>query len=179
MLVLLGACSRKADVPDEKPMVFFAPLTVTNVPEVYKPLYLGNLPPDRIEAFRAALPYNSIILERTTASGSNWSYRVVFHRTGRAEYEVFQPKPQQGTGNIDLYTFARLCYVMDSGGFNDFQAKYRADPLESAFCVVTAAAGKNRKTVADYGTIGPIQLWTIEQLIDGIRVRTDWKPVQK
>lgn len=177
MLVLLGACSRRGNTDTQKPLVFFAPTTVTNVPDVYKPLYLGNLPADRVEAFRAALPYDSISLER--ASGSNLFYRVTFHRSGQAEYDVFQPKNHRASGQTDLPTFARLCYVLDSNGFKDFQEKYRANPLENTTCLVTVSTGKSQKTVTDYGTIGPIQLWTIEQLIDGVRERTDWKLVRQ
>jgi len=179
LLMFLGACSRKGNTGVEKPIVFFAPAIVTNVPEVYKPLYLGNLSADQVEAFRAALPYDSISLERTTASGSNLLYRVTFHRAGQAEYEVFQPNHHQATGQIDLFTFGRLCYALDSGGFKDFQTKYRANPFENAATLVTVSKGKNTKTVANYGAIGPIQLWATEEAIDGVRVRTDWKLVQK
>jgi hypothetical protein len=51
--------------------------------------------------------------------------------------------------------------------------------LENTACIVMVSAGKSQKTVTDYGAIGPIQLWTIEELIDGARERTDWKPVRK
>jgi len=178
MLVFLGACSRKANTDVPKPVVFFAPETITNVPDVYKPLYLGNLSADKWEAFRAVLPYESISLERTTNSGSSLIYRVTFHRSGKAEFDEFQPKLHQATGQIDLPTFARLCYAVDSSGFKDFQDKYRANPFENRACMVIVATGKSQKTVTDYGTIGPIQLWTIEQLIDGTRARTEWKPVR-
>ena len=73
---LLGACSRKVNTDTQKPMVFFAPEAVTNVPEVYKPLYLGNLPADRLAAFRAGLPYDSISLARTTNADASPIYRV-------------------------------------------------------------------------------------------------------
>jgi len=179
MLVFLGACSRKENTDIPKPVVFFAPETITNVPDAYKPLYLGNLSADKMEAFRAALPYESISLERTTNSGSSLIYRVTFHRSGKAEFDEFQPKPHQATGQIDLPTFARLCYALDSSGFKDFQDQYRANPLENTACMVTVSTGTSRKTVTDYGTIGPIQLWTIEQLIDRARGQIVWKPVRQ
>lgn len=178
MLVFLGACSRREGQDIPKPVVFFAPETITNVPDIYKPLYLGNLSADRVEAFRAGLPYESISLERTTDSASSPIYRVTFHRSGEAELDVFQPKAGQATGQINLPTFARLCYALDTGGFKDFQDQYRANPLENAACMITVSTGKTQKTVTDFGTIGPIQLWTIEQLIDGVRGRTEWKPVR-
>ena len=179
MVVFLGACSRRANTDTQKPLVFFAPETVTNVPDVYKPLYLGNLPADRLAAFRASLPYETISLERTTNAVTGPIYRVTFHRSGQAEFNVFQPKPSQFTGQIDLPTFARLCYVLDLSGFKDFRDKYRADPLENRACTLIVSKGKSGKIVVDYGTIGPIQLWTIEQLIDGTRAQTVWKPVSK
>jgi len=175
----LSACSRKAGTDNQKPLVFFAPDMVSNVPAVYKPLYLGNLPADRVEAFRASLPYETISLERTTNAATGPIYRVTFHRSGQAEFVVFQPKPSQATGQIDLPTFARLCYALDTGDFKDFRDKYRADPLENRACTVIVSKGKSGKIVVDYGTIGPIQLWTIEQLIDGTRAQTAWKLVSK
>jgi hypothetical protein len=42
-LIFLGACSRREEQSAPKPVVFFAPATITNVPDLYKPLYLGNL----------------------------------------------------------------------------------------------------------------------------------------
>jgi hypothetical protein len=179
VLVFLGACSRREGQDTPKPVVFFAPETITNVPDIYKPLYLGNLSAEKMEAFRAALPYESISLERTTNSASTPIYRVTFHRSGKAEFDVFLPKRHQATGQIDLPTFARLCYVLDSSSFRDFQDLYRANPLENAACMVIVSTGKSQKTVTDYGTIGPLQLWTIEQLIDGVRGRVEWKPVRQ
>ncbi len=181
MLVFLDACSRKADTDAPKPLVFFAPTTVTNVPDVYKPLYLGNLPAEKMEAFRAALPYESISLERTPCSDSCPVYRVTLYRSGRAELDAkaFLPKTGEFTGQVDLPTFARLCYALDSSGFKDFQDQYRADLTDNEACIITVSTGKSQKTVTDYGAIGPIQLWTIEQLIDGIRESMDWKPVRQ
>jgi hypothetical protein len=177
MLILLAACSRKEDQDAKKPVVFFAPETISNVPDIYKPLYLGNLSADKIEAFRAALPYESISLERTPCSGSCPVYRVTLHRSGKAEFEAkaFLPKTGEFTGQVDLATFARLCYVLDNSRFNNLQDKYRANLTDNAACVITASTGKSQKTVTDYGAIGPIQLWTIEELIDGIRERIVWK----
>jgi len=181
MLILLGACSRKEDTNAAKPVVFFAPATISNVPDICKPLYLGELLVDRVAAFRAGLPYESVSLERTTNSASSPIYRVTFHRSGQAELttNALPPKIGKFTGQVDLPTFARICYVLDNSRFNDFQDKYRANPLENTACIVTVSTGKSQKTVTDYGAIGPIQLWTIEQLIDGVRERTDWKPVPK
>ena len=182
LLILLGACSRKEDQDAKKqPVIFFAPETISNVPDIYKPLYLGNLSADKIEAFRSALPYESISLERTPCSGSCPVYRVTLHRSGKAELEAkaFLPKPGEFTGQVDLATFARLCYVLDNNRFNDFQDKYRANLTDNTACIITASTGKSQKTVTDYGAIGPIQLWTIEELIDGVRERIDWKPMRK
>lgn len=179
MLMFLGACSRKTDADAQKPVIFFAPQTVSNVPDLYKPLYLGNLTAEKMEKLRAALPYESISLERTVGSSSNLFYRVVFHRSGKAEFDVYQPKNREATGQIDLPTFARLCYALDASGFNDFLDQYRANLTDNTACIVAVSTGKNQKTVTDYGTIGPIRLWTIEQLIDGIRESTDWKPVRQ
>ena len=177
MLIFLGACSRKDGQDTQKPVIFFAPETISNVPDIYKPLYLGNLSADKIESFRASLPYESISLERTPCFGSCPVYRVTLHRSGKAEFEAkaFLPKIGAFTGQVDLPTFARLCYALDQGGFKNFRDQYRANPLEYSACMITIAAGKNRKTVTNYANIGPIQLWTTEQLIDGVRERIVWK----
>lgn len=177
---MLTGCSRKEETEPPKPVIFFAPAAVTNVPDLYKPLYLGNIPADTLEAFRAKLPYDSISLERTPCDGPCPVYRVTLYRSGKAELEAKAHLPQTGefTGQVDLLTYARLCYALDNGRFKDFSDQYRANLTDNTACIITVTSGNNQKSVTDYGNIGPIQLWALEQTIDGIRQSISWQPVK-
>jgi hypothetical protein len=177
-LAFLGACSRKADV--KEPVIFFAPMAITNVPDIYKPLYLGNLSPNQVETFRLTLPYESISLERTPCNGSCPVYRVILYRSGRAEFEAkdFLPRIGKFTGTVDLLTYAHLCYVLDNGRFKDFKDDYRANWTEDSACIVTVSTGHAVKQVSDHGAVGPIELWAMEQLVDGVRESIPWQPVK-
>jgi hypothetical protein len=42
-------------------------------------------------------------------------------------------------------------------------------------CVVTVAREGSSKRVLEYGNVGPIELWAIQQAIDGIRSKIRWR----
>ncbi|MEK7950092.1 DUF6438 domain-containing protein [Luteolibacter sp. Y139] len=125
--------------------------------------------------------YQSISLERTACYGTCPVYTVILHRDGRAEYKPRAHLAQQGDfeGEINSYEFERLSYLLEKNGFERMNGSYKAGFTDAATCIVTASSSSGAKKVSDYGGAGPINLWVIQQLIDGIRARTDWKPVPK
>lgn len=154
---------------------------VAGVPAIYWPLFRGGLTEDEAAEFRATLPYESITLERTPCYGACPVYTVTFHRTGKAELHAVRNLPKSGdfVSELDALSYGRLCYVLDHFRFRDLEASYQPAIrwTDDTTCIVTArSAGQNAKKVSDYGTVGPIELWTIQQLIDGFRERCEWKP---
>ncbi len=135
--------------------------------------------PDQTKAFVTNLPYDSITLERTPCFGSCPVYSVTLYRSGKAEFHAVKNLPKIGdfSGRIDVTDFGRLCYFIQRTHFSEFKENYRANWTDDTTCIVTARTPDNKiKKVSDYGTVGPIQLWAIQQLIDGFRERIEWTP---
>jgi hypothetical protein len=153
---------------------------IADVPENYKPFYNHSIRTDEdIEAFRARLPFDSISLTRTECYGTCPVYDVVLHRDGTAEFNAKEHLPKLGkfTGQIGLGIYARLCYLIESSRFDDLKPAYRGGWSDDTTCFVTVTKGNTKKAVSDYGTVGPIELWAIQEIIDRIKDRADWKPL--
>ncbi|SRR6266481_5874787 len=173
-LALLAVCSQPK-TPAAPHLL--APKTAEAVPSIYRPLYYGGIGVEQAIALRANLPYESITLERTGCFGTCPIYRVTLWRSGKAELEAKRHLPKLGnfSGEVDLSDYARLCYALDRLHFNEFEADYRAAWTDDSTAIVTATRAAGQKRVSDYGQVGPIELWTIQELIDGIRERVEWK----
>jgi hypothetical protein len=125
--------------------------------------------------------YESISLERTACYGTCPVYTVTLHRDGRAEYKPRAHLPQRGDfeGMVSEFEFERLSYFLEMRGFEQMKARYEVGYTDASTCIVKAVSASGTKVVSDYGGAGPVDLWAIQGLIDGIRERIDWKPVSK
>ena len=158
-------------------------LVTFDVPDTYEPLYHIGLAVDQTEPFRASLPYDSISLERTqVAWGPGVVYRVTFHRSGTATLysSGTRGSPPKGEfkGEVSLHDYAYLCYALDHFRFNALKTDYSATSKDDSAAIVTATAASGEKRVRDYGRVGPVELWAIQQVIDAARGRIDWTPSQ-
>jgi len=153
---------------------------VADIPERYREFIGGHHSSDEIAELLKRLPFDSISLRRTPCYGTCPVYEVVFHRDGRAEYHAQEHLPQLGhfVGKVYPGDYARLCYLIESSGFNTFKSSYRASWTDDTTCIVAVTKGSTSTAVSDYGRVGPIHLWAIQQTLDGIRNRTEWKPAK-
>lgn len=157
------------------------PDPVEGVPKIYWALFRGGITEDEKDDFRAKLPFESITLERTPCYGPCPVYTVTLHRSGKAELHAVKNMPELGdfSGEIDPLSYGRLCYFMEQSHFAKLKDIYQP-PLrwtDDSTCIVTAKTGGGVvKKVSDYGGVGPIELWAIQQLMDGFRERIAWKP---
>ncbi len=153
---------------------------VADIPEPYCLFIDGHHSSDEIAELLKRLPFDSISLRRTPCYGTCPVYEVVFHRDGRAEYHAKQHLPQLGDflGKVYPGDYARLCYLIESSGFKAFKPNYRANWTDDTTCIVTITKGSTLTAVSDYGSVGPIQLWAIQQTLDSIRNGTEWKPAK-
>jgi hypothetical protein len=154
-------------------------IQVAEVPDRYKKLQQPGLSVTEVEAFRAQLLYDTISLHRSSCYGACPVYRVTFHRSGKAELLAINNLPLRGayTGAIDLISYGRLCYLLDQSKFAEMKSNYRSGWTDLATCTVTAAGASTSKTVSDYGEVGPIELWAIQEIIDRMREGTKWEKV--
>ena len=156
---------------------------VSDVPERYRPFYVSWLDSPDIKTLEKAkenLPFDSITLERTECLGTCPVYKVTFFRSGTARLEAHAFMPLKGDfeGRVPIAVFARLCFALDKLGFAGFKADYRAPWTDCATCIVTVSTKTGSQSVSDYGEVGPIELWTIQNVLDRVREQVEWKPLK-
>jgi len=81
-------------------------------------------------------------------------------------------------GEVNLFSYGRLCYLLDRVRFTNFNSDYSAMWTDDSTCIVTAIGTNGTKAVSDYGAVGPVELWAIQQTIDNIRQEIEWKKVK-
>lgn len=189
-LLLLTACS-KPDLP--QPNASFPPAETTRVvqtvptqfappppaSEFYKKVFEIGIPKKEMEAFRAALPYEQISLRSIGGWTPNES-AVTFFRNGKATlHSLDGDRTSTFEGEVNVRNYARLCYVLDQLQFQSFRGEYHANWTDDSTRIVTTVSSSGvTKRVLEYGRVGPIELWTIQELLDGTRARMEWKSVE-
>jgi hypothetical protein len=178
LLVFTEGCRKPGPVPQDS--------TLRGVPRIYAPLFEGGRlrgdaeleAPDGLEHFRSRFPIETITLQRSPCFGRCPVYRFSMNRNGRAELEAIKNMPTLGnfSGEVDAWDYGRLCYLLEQLHFLSFAPAYEGAWTDDATCTITTTGKDHEKTVSDYGSIGSIELWTIQQTIDNIRHKIVWKP---
>jgi hypothetical protein len=182
---LLTGCAQKEEKQEIK-LTAFTVATATNkpefsdVPERYRPFYYGMPDIKDFEKAKADLPFDSITLERTGCLGRCPVYKVTFFRSGTARLEAngFMPLEGNFEGRVSIYTFARLCFAIEKLGFASFKTNYPAQWTDGPTCIVTVFTKTGSKSVSDDSGIVPIELWTIQNVLDHVREEVEWKPLK-
>ena len=130
---------------------------------------------------KAAFPYTEIQLERTSCFGSCPSYSVTLHADGTAEYvgRKFAPKTGKFTGKIYAADYVQLCWAIE-------KFKLLQGPRSFSEIVIDAPATilrvRKRGTeisteITTYMMEGPVELWAIQNVIDGLVGQIKWEPI--
>ena len=85
----------------------------------------------------------------------------------------FPAKMGDFVGKVDVWSYGRLNYLLTQFKFVSLSS-YRAGWTDDRTFTVTTIAGGRTKQVVEYGGIGPIELWAIQQAIDSIAKNIDW-----
>jgi Domain of unknown function (DUF6438) len=129
-------------------------------------------------AAQAAIPFVSITLNRTGCFGTCPVYRVTLNVDGAAEYKGTKHVPRIGTfvGRVRFYDFAQLALLAERAGFMSLRERYAGDWTddETTSLTIRARTGQE-KTVEDYGSFGPPELWALQRAIDGVVESITWK----
>jgi len=174
------------------------PASSGEVPKPFHFLVEGSI--GDLNAAWANLPFDRITFERTTCFGACPAYKVTFYRGapksgrnesyadrfGRAELNVtrtslrdkYFPHFPEAVGNfegwVDISTFARLSYLIQNSGLH-LRDRYVAGWTDSASTIVSVSGPGISKTILDYGGVGPIELWGIQESIDSAAKSVAWK----
>jgi Domain of unknown function (DUF6438) len=174
----LTSCSKPqqtAEIP-----VIFSSEVASNVPPIYQPFYAPGFTEEEAKTARDRLPFDSIAILRTGCFGTCPVYEMVLHRDGSAEFNAQAHLPKLGKfiGEARLHTYGRLCYLIESSHFSEMSSSYSANWTDDSTCIVTVTSGATVKAVSDYGRVGPIQLWAIQELLDAVKDEIEWKPTK-
>ena len=131
-----------------------------------------------IEAAKKAIPSTEIQFERTECFGRCPAFIVTFRLDGTAEYvgRKFVENMGEHVGKIDLRSYGRLCWAIEKFNLSKLPSKYTANWTDDTTAVVRVKS-QNSETVveiSDYGSQGPIELWMIHNVIDGLVSHIEW-----
>jgi len=104
-------------------------------------------------------------------------FKVVLRKDGTASYEGTRYADRKGkyhaTG-VDYY-FVRLKKLLETSRFTDLQDAYGPHGKDEGFVITSMADNEKRKTVTNYGSDGPIELWAIEMAVEGSVYQIKWE----
>jgi len=148
------------------------------VPNSYSWIYSGGLGSEEYDQIAASLPYKSIELKRMGCFGPCPIYTVTFFRSGRAVYVGKDHVSRIGrfSGVIHLPDYGRLCLLIDQFGLERMKPRYSAGWIDDATTVlrVTPSRSSSAISVSDYGAQGPVELWVLQEIVDGITAKIEW-----
>lgn len=133
--------------------------------------------PSNLDELRESLPFVMVQLERTTCFGTCPAYTVTFHRDGKAVYEGREYAERKGryVASVHPRSFGRLCCFIELMHFEKLDTDYMTPATDLSSTHVTVDSGTHSKTVTDYGVAAPVELWALEELIDSIAEKTEWR----
>lgn len=146
----------------------------------YRFLDQPGLPVDSVAAVQARLPYDSISLRRDPCFGTCPMYEVTLYRNGRARYKGLRFVDRIGTwrGEVTIQDYARLSYLLDHLGFMSMPDSFAAASTDLPGATLSAhRTPGGAKAIKDYGYVGPVELWTMREIVDGIAGRISWEKV--
>lgn len=186
ILIFAVGCRQEIESNSRKPPILRSnaddDVPIDELPEHYRFLRSFGIEEKDYEATKTALPYVEIQLERTECFGMCPSYIVTLRRHGTAEYvgREFAPRNGKHNGEIDLFSFARLCWAIEkfklANGPREYSA--RVTDMPTAYLRVKGRDSDLSFQIRDYGGQGPIELWTIHAAIDGVAGRIKWQPIE-
>lgn len=150
------------------------------IPVEYHAIWLGGMSYAALASAWKGLPFDSISLERSGLVSWPDSLRAVtMFRGGRAELRVsntFPGSDVQKSGQVSIWDYGRLCYLLQRLGFDRFAAGYVAPGYDAPSARISVRAGDREMSVRVSGDVGPVEFWAIEQAIDNVRRGINWKP---
>ena len=148
-----------------------------DVPPPFRPLWVGEI--RDLEALQAGYPCDRISLSQ--GGGllflPGHTFSVALFKDGRAELTARQ-EPDKDTryvGRAEFWDFGRLCYLAQRLGIEGLARYYMNGATDNPGSTITVGLGDRETTVLDYGGSAPIEVWALENAIEAVKNRIDWK----
>jgi len=120
---------------------------------------------------------SEISIER---AGSIWGgpvYTFIARSDGTFEYLGYKGVERTGqfSGTISAWEFHQLARFIRDSGYVSFRNQYRVNATDLSTTYTSVVLDGKRKVISNYGDGGPTTLWAIEQLIDDLMRKAEWK----
>jgi hypothetical protein len=177
-LIVLPSGCRRVPPPDQTGATPSRDSALNAMADTYRFLQTPGVGMEDMDSIWARLPYDSVYLRRDPCFGTCPSYEATLYRGGRARYHGVRFVPNVGDfrGEVTLQDYGRISYLLDKLGFmalpDSFSVPYTDLPGAT---MVVARRAQGVKAVHDYGYVGPVELWTVMQVFDGIVGRIQWE----
>lgn len=120
-------------------------------------------------------------LERTACFGTCPEYWVVIKADGTFRYEGKKNVQRTGTktGRLPDWQFHQLSEFLVESGYMDLEPTYEAGITDLPATYTTAVVHGKRKVIRNYGDLGPVKLWALQQVIDSVLIGAEWDGEEK
>jgi len=109
-----------------------------------------------------------VTLERTACYGTCPIYKITLQSDGTIIYEGKRFVEMMGTYKGTAYGFDRLAKLILAQNYFNLKDEYTRPITDNPSAITSVVRAGKRKTIVDYAGTGPIELWGIEMVIDGI-----------
>jgi hypothetical protein len=151
---------------------------VVQEPDHYGFLGQPGVGMEDVDSIWARLPYDSIYLRREPCFGTCPMFEATLYRGGRARYTGtrFVENVGEFKGEVTLQDYGRLSYLLDHLGFMALPDSFSVPSTDLPGATMVAAhRTRGVKAVHDYGYVGPVELWTLMEVFDGVVRRIQWE----
>ncbi|MDF2674093.1 MAG: hypothetical protein K0R09_2361 [Clostridiales bacterium] len=118
-----------------------------------------------------------ISMERVMSKEPYPVFKVTFRNNEEALYEgkYYVDKIGVFAGIIEDMDFKKLACLMEKLQFRNLREKYLIDGHDQPNVLTTVVYEDGVKTVSNYGESGPVEIWAIEKVIDGLVEDIYWE----
>lgn len=109
-----------------------------------------------------------ITLERTACFGTCPMYKVTLKADGTFTYEGKEYVEHKGRYKGRFYGFNRLAQLVEKYGYFSMKDDYSVSMTDLPSTITSVVRNGRRKRITNYGDSGPLELWAIEQAVDGV-----------
>jgi hypothetical protein len=119
---------------------------------------------------------SEIGIERSPCFGTCPVYTLIVKSDGSFRYKGlhFVDRIGEFTGKVDAWQYKNLAQFIKDAGYMELQDAYDRTVTDFETVYTTVVMDGKRKVVSNYASAGPIKLWAIERLIDGLLAEAEW-----
>lgn len=107
-------------------------------------------------------------------------YKVVLRKDGTASYIGLRYAERKGNyrSSYNEYYFTQIAKLISRNEYLNFKEQYGPSAEDEGYIITSVAYGDQRKTIKNYGSEGPMELWSIEMALEGAMSQIRWEKEQ-